>query len=125
MPGTIYVLERKIHNEIIKIIFRSTGRINVAVSLLLLKIYQAMKECANLARCTAISNLPVAFKIRYKMLRTEIMPNYGIEFFHTLPRAKANKGKYCLNENCKLLSNYAACSSNVLQTFRGNISVPS
>jgi hypothetical protein len=33
MPGKIYVLERKIHNEIIKIIFRNTGRINVAVSL--------------------------------------------------------------------------------------------
>ena len=39
-----------------------------------------MKGCRDLAGRRAISNLPGALKISYNVKRTEIMPNYGIEY---------------------------------------------
>jgi hypothetical protein len=81
-------------------IILSPGGINVAVNFLLLKIYHEINGCRNLARRTAISNLPVAVIIPCKVQRTEIMPSSikGPNMFHTLNSATSDKGKCFLNE---------------------------
>jgi hypothetical protein len=58
-----------------------------------LKIYHAMKGCAKLARCTAISNLTVACKLPYKVKRTEIMSNYGIEYVPYIEHGNGKQGE--------------------------------
>jgi hypothetical protein len=52
-----------------------------------------MEGRANLARRTAISNLPVAFKIPYKVQRTEIMSNYGIEYAPYIAQGNGKQGE--------------------------------
>jgi hypothetical protein len=64
-----------------KFIFKSSGGITVEVCVIFVKNIPGMKVCANHAMRTAISNLPMAFKIPHNVQRKVIMPNYGIEFF--------------------------------------------
>jgi hypothetical protein len=54
----------------------------------LLKIHHAKKGYSNLARRTAFSNLPVALKIPCEVHRTEILPNFGIEYVPYIEQGK-------------------------------------
>ena len=52
-----------------------------------------MKGCTNFARRTAISNLTLALNIPCKVHRTEILPNYGIEYVSDIEQGHVQQGK--------------------------------
>ena len=82
-----------------------------------------MNGCRNLARRTAISNLPVAIKFPKNCCELKSCPIMGLNLFQTLNRANSNKEKCYLNEKFALSCYYAACRGNFLGTFRKNLSV--
>jgi len=52
-----------------------------------------MEGSRNLARRTAISNLPVALNIPYKVQRTGMLPNYGTEYISNIEQDNVWQGE--------------------------------